>query len=139
MENEKEIITDWKEQYIQLLADFTNFRKNKEKEISEIKKNAENDLIIKLIPILDDIDIIIRFNPNNEDFITLKKKLMEVLEPCGLFAYCEKGDFYNDELHEAITMTSDNEVESGCVSHIVKCGYKLNNKIVRHAQVFVER
>ena len=56
------------EKYIRLNADFINYRKNKEKEISEIKKNAGIDLIVKLIPILDDIDIMIRFNPDNEDF-----------------------------------------------------------------------
>lgn len=135
----EETITNWEEQYIRLAADFDNYRKNKEKEINIIKKNAESDLLNKLIPVLDDIDIMIQFNPENEDYITIKNKLMVELGACGLSSYCEKGDVYNSELHDAIMMASDGEVDSGCISGIAKYGYKLHNKIVRHAQVFVEK
>ena len=137
----------YKNMYIQILADFDNYRKRKESEIEKIKEIANIDIIKDLLLIVDDIETGIKLSGfYNEGFekrkddglMILYKEIAELLTKYGIEKYCEVGDMFDPDLHEAVCMSNDKRVERGCISEIIKPGYRKGSNIIRYAKVKVE-
>lgn len=136
-ENKEEII-DWQDRYIRLAADFDNFRKNKIIEIENIKKTANKDLMIDLLPVVDAIMLAERNNEQmTEGVKNIFKMLTTTLTNRGLARYGKTGDKFNEAIYDAVSLTYNEGTVPGIITEIVKYGYTLNDAIIRHAQVVV--
>ena len=136
-ENKEEII-DWQDRYIRLAADFDNFRKNKIIEIENIKKTANKDLMIDLLPIVDAITLAEKNDEQMPDGVrNILKMLMTALANNGLDKYGNVGDPFNDAIYDAVSLTYGEGLTPGIITDIVRYGYTLNDAIIRHAQVVV--
>lgn len=140
----KQQLEEMKDKYMRLFAEFENYKRRTLKEKAEWFKTAAEDTMAALLPILDDFDRARKFAKDNEDkgwsegIELLYQKLYAALKSKGLEPMDTTGEMFDPEIHDAITEIPAAEEEmKGRVIDTVEKGYKLNNKIIRHAKVVV--
>ena len=129
---------DWHDRYIRMYADFDNFRKKKAAEIENIRKTANKDLVIDLLPVVDAI-MLAEKNEGEipEGIKNILSMFNNVLAKHGLAKYGKEGDMFNDAIYDAVNLSINDGAKKGTITEIVKYGYTLNDNIIRHAQVVV--
>lgn len=133
------------DRYLRLYAEFDNFRRRTAKEREEARKSEGKDVIVALLPVLDDFDRAIRSMENTTDIAAVKEgvvliqnKLKNVLAQKGLKEMQSIGSIFDPEIHEAITnIPAPAEDQKGKVIDEMEKGYYLNDKVVRFAKVIV--
>ena len=133
------------DKYLRLYAEFDNFRRRTIKEREEARKMEGKDLIVSLLPVLDDFERALRSMENATDVAPVKEgveliqnKLRNTLTQKGLKVMESVGNPFDPELHEAITNipAPTEEWKSKVIDEMEK-GYFLNDKVVRFAKVIV--
>lgn len=145
LEEKEGQVTEIKDKYMRLLAEFENFKKRNIKEKLEMMSTAGKDTMSALLPILDDFDRAkkIADDENTEETFSegvnlVYNKLHSVLAQKGLEAMESTGNDFDPELHEAITeIPTPDETMKGKVIDTVEKGYLLKDKIIRYAKVVV--
>ena len=134
-----------KKEYLFLMAEFDNFRKRTVKEKSELIKNASENVLKGLLPIVDDFERGLEASAKVDDAAEVRKgmeliyqKLVKYLGQNGVKAIDSTGKPFDAELHEAIAMVpAADEAQKGIVIDTPTKGYALNDKVLRHAKVVV--
>lgn len=138
-------ITDLQDKYLRLSAEFDNYRKRTIKEKSEIIKTAAEKTITAILPVLDDMERALLNMQKSDDAQALREgmelinaKFLKILSQEGLNKIETEGADFNTDFHEAIAMIpAPSEDQKGKVLDCVQTGYKLNDKVIRHAKVAV--
>ncbi|MGB1204092.1 MAG: nucleotide exchange factor GrpE [Chitinophagales bacterium] len=137
-------IKDWKDKYLRLYAEFDNFRRRKAREQLELTKTAGKDIIVNLLPILDDFERAFKAREGKENGDSIKgfeliyHKLQKNLEQKGLKAMESIGQNFDADSHDAIAeIPAPTENLKDKVIDEVEKGYFLGDKIIRYAKVVV--
>ena len=137
-------IEELKDKYLRLFADFDNYKKRVAKERLELIKEAGKDVIMNLLPVLDDFERAMKAAEKSEDVEAVKEglklihgKLNKNLEQKGLKPMETQGKDFDSSFHEAITEVPAGDELKGKVVDEVEKGYYLNDKIIRYAKVVV--
>ena len=138
-------VSDEKDKFLRLFAEFENYRKRTSKERLELFKTASQELMIALLPISDDMDrALLEFKKtNNNDLIQgfelIYSKFNEILKSKGLNELIvKKGDKFDPESHEAITqIKAEKEKNKGKIVDVIEKGFLLGDKIIRYPKVIV--
>lgn len=137
-----------KERYIRLAAEFDNFKKRTARQYTDIIKNANEELILQLLGIMDDFQRALesmsvsdeKAAEEGENFLEgiklIYAKLQATLENRGVKAMEVLGKPFDPVYHEAV-MQSPSDEEEGTVIRVVSPGYLINDKVIRHARVAV--
>jgi molecular chaperone GrpE len=133
------------DKYLRLYAEFDNFRRRTIKEREEARKTEGKDVIVSLLPVLDDFERALRsmenateLAPVKEGITLVQNKLKNILSQKGLKGMESIGNPFDPELHEAITnIPAPTEEWKGKVIDEMEKGYFLNDKVVRFAKVIV--
>ncbi|MDP3461781.1 MAG: nucleotide exchange factor GrpE [Bacteroidales bacterium] len=136
---------DLNDKYLRLFSDFDNFRRRSIKEKSELTKTASEEIMIKLLDVVDDferaIDIAVKSKENNqvvEGIQLIYNKLIKILLQKGLEEIQAKDQPFDTDYHEALTNITVNEASrKGTVIEVVQKGYLLGGKVIRFAKVVV--
>ena len=134
-----------KKEYLFLMAEFDNFRKRTLKEKSEIIKNAGENVLKGLLPIMDDFERGIKAAENSPEADSVKEgvkliynKLQKYLNQNGVKEMDPNDDTFDTEKHEAISVVPvPDEEKKGKILDTVEKGYTINDKVLRHAKVVV--
>ncbi len=134
-----------KKEYLFLMAEFDNFRKRTMKEKVEIIKNAAEKAMKDILPVIDDFERALQAMNDQKDVEGLKEgveliynKFIKYLEANGVKAIESDKAEFDTELHEAVANFPTPEEElKGRVIDTVQKGYKINDKVLRHAKVVV--
>ena len=134
-----------KNEYLRLMAEFDTFRRRTAEEKLELVKSASADTIKGLLPVLDDCEIALsqlEKTEGNEAAIEgvqlIFNKLMGYLKTKGLERIEAKGEVFDTELHEAVTLfPAPSEDLKGKVIDVAQTGYTLGGKVLRFAKVIV--
>ncbi|MBQ9076582.1 MAG: nucleotide exchange factor GrpE [Muribaculaceae bacterium] len=134
-----------KKEYLFLMAEFDNFRKRTLKEKAEIIRNATENAMKGILPIVDDFERGIDASKNVSDADAIREgmeiiynKFIKYLEQNGVKAIDSNGADFDTELHEAIAMVpTEDDACKGKVIDTVSKGYTINDKVLRHAKVAV--
>ena len=133
----------WKDKYIRLAAEFDNYKKRTLKEKSELILNGSEKTISTILPILDDFERALADKTEDpktikEGFDLIFKKFLKALETLGVNKIETDDADFNVDYHEAIAMVPGmGDDKKGKVIDCVQTGYKLNDKVLRHAKVAV--
>ena len=135
----------WKNDYLRLMAEFDTFRRRSAEEKLELVKSASTDTIKGLLPVLDDCEIALAQLEKSTDSEAAKEgtqliynKLMAYLKTRGLAVIDAKGQPFDTEFHEAVTMfPAPSEDLRGKVIDVAQTGYTLGGKVIRYAKVIV--
>ena len=138
-------VSDEKDKFLRLFAEFENYRKRTSKERLELFKTASQELMVALLPISDDMDrALLEFKKtNNNDLIQgfelIYSKFNEILKSKGLNELkVKKGDKFDPESHEAITqIKAEKEKNKGKIVDVIEKGFLLGDKIIRYPKVIV--
>jgi molecular chaperone GrpE len=128
-------------------ADFENYRKRTDDEKGEAKKKGEYSAILKLLPVIDNIERAISHVPKElqdnswvKGVVTLQKSLEKSLKDLNVVRIdAKKGTVFNPNLHEAIQFDEDNDGDKEVIAEELQAGYLYHNTPIRHAMVKVTR
>ena len=134
-----------KKEYLFLMAEFDNFRKRTLKEKSDIIRNANEQSMKGLLPIVDDFERGLDATKDVDDPNAIREgmeiiynKLVKYLEQNGVKAMESNGADFDPDMHEAIAMVPvEDQNLKGTVSDTPTKGYTINDKVLRHAKVAV--
>ena len=137
---------DLKDQLLRRAADFDNYRKRMMKEKQETFDYANANLLGDLLDSLDNFDRTIDAAATAKDVKSvtdgikmINKNLVKMLEDkYGLVSFGKEGDEFNPDEHEAIGRTEDEKAKKETLMQVYLKGYKLKEKIIRHAKVMVK-
>lgn len=143
-QKEKEL-TEMRDKYLRLVAEFDNFRKRTAKERIELMQTANKEVIIALLDVMDDTDRATQQLENSQDINAIKdgvmlvfNKLKSSLQAKGLKKMEAQHTTFDLDLHDAITeIPAPTEDLKGKVLDVLQQGYYLNDKLIRHARVVV--
>lgn len=138
------LLAEEKERYLRLYSEFDNFKKRTARERMELLLTAGKDVILSMLPVLDDMERALKAADSNhenglnlEGFHLIHKKMTQALESKGLKAVESVGKDFDVELHEAISKVPAGDDNRGKVVDEVEKGYMLNDKVIRYAKVVV--
>lgn len=138
-------LQEQKDKYLRLFADFDNYKKRTAKERLDLLNTAGKDIILSILPVLDDFERAIAAADNATDVNSVKEgmdliknKLFNTLKQRGLEPMDSQGKDFDAEQQEAITeIPAPNAEMKGKVMDVVEKGYLMNGKIIRYAKVVV--
>ncbi|MCB9225743.1 MAG: nucleotide exchange factor GrpE [Chitinophagales bacterium] len=138
-------LQEQKDKYLRLFADFDNYKKRTAKERLDLLNTAGKDIILSILPVLDDFERAIAVADNATDVNSVKEgmdliknKLFNTLKQRGLEPMDSQGKDFDAEQQEAITeIPAPNAEMKGRVMDVVEKGYLMNGKIIRYAKVVV--
>ena len=145
LEETKQALEDYKDKYLRLSAEFDNYRKRTMKEKAELIKNGGEKAISAILPILDDLERALQNIQKADDVKAMyegidliHQKFLKNLGHEGLEKMNPVGEAFDTDFHEAIALVpAPEEAQKGKVLDCVQTGYKLNDKVIRHAKVVV--
>lgn len=123
---------------LRLQAEFTNFKNRTAREKEQLRGFVISELVTALLPVLDDIDAARKHGDLQEGpFASIATKLEELLGKQGVERFGEVGDAFDPNIHEAVLQQPTDEVAEDHVSMVLRYGYRVNDRVVRTAQVAV--
>lgn len=134
-----------KDKFLRLFAEFENYKRRTSKERMDLFKTAGQEVILSLLPVLDDFDRALpEISKSGDEGMykgveLISNKLRETLRGKGLLEVeVKEGDGFDAEIHEAITqIPAPDKKLKGKVLDVIQKGYKLGDKIIRHPKVVV--
>lgn len=138
-------LNELNDKYLRLFAEYDNFRKRTLRERADLLKTASEDIIISLLPLMDDFERALKSMETASDIEAVKEgvsiiytKFKNNLTQKGVEAIQSVGSEFNTDLHEAITnIPAPSEEMKGKVVDEIEKGYLLNGKVIRFAKVVV--
>lgn len=145
LETAQAMIEEQKDKYLRLSAEFDNYRKRTMKEKAELIKNGGEKAIAAVLPILDDLERALANMQQADDVKAMYEgidliyqKFLKNLNQEGLEKMSPIGEAFDTDFHEAVALIpAQEEEQKGKVLDCVQTGYKLNDKVIRHAKVVV--
>jgi molecular chaperone GrpE len=138
-------IADLNDQFLRKAADFENFRKRMNREKQELAEFANQNLLLDLLPIIDDFERAIKSAETSRDFasfyegiIMIEKGLSTQLEnKWGLRRFDSEGEPFDPNRHEALQMEKTAGITEAVVKEDFLKGYTLKERVIRYAKVKV--
>jgi molecular chaperone GrpE len=139
-------VNQFKDLYLRKAAEFENYKRRTENEISNVYRFANENLISEMLPVLDDFNRVIKNWDDKHEIESFKKgieilydKFNGLLEKQGLKEIDAEGKPFDVNLHEAVMQIESNDYEPNTVTSVVENGYYLKDKVLRQAKVIVSK
>lgn len=127
-------------------AELINYRKRKDEETSNMLKYANMDLIVELLPVLDNFERALNmksefkdFDKYTEGYKLLYNHLVDTLKKFGVEEIPALGLEFDPNLHEAVMIDSDEEKENDIILEVFNKGYMLKGRVIRPSKVKVNK
>mgnify|MGYP005778448739 CR=1 FL=1 len=131
-----------KQQHLRVLAEYDNFRKRSQNEKNAIYNNAVSDTVQAILPIADNIErALSQENASAEDMKKgvemIENQIKACFEKLGLEEMGQVGETFDPNLHNAVAHIEDESLGENVIAAVYQKGYKLGDRVVRHAMVQV--
>ena len=141
----QQMVSEERDNYLRLSAEFDNYRKRTLKEKAELIKNGGEKTLTAILPVLDDFERALKNMEASEETKAIKEgvelifnKFNKILSQEGLQKIETEGREFDVDFHEAIALIpAPSEDLKGKILDCVQTGYMLNDKVIRHAKVAV--
>ena len=144
LEKLKNELSAEKDKYLRLYAEYDNYRKRTSAEKLQIYDDATARAIKEILPMADSVtqalaqmdgkDVPEEFSKGIE---LIAQQLKTSMEKLKVEAFCEIGDPFDPALHNAVSMTEDDNLPANSIAAVYQKGYRVGDKIIRHAMVVV--
>lgn len=142
IEKLKKELESAKEAHMRTLAEYDNFRKRTQKEKDAIFGDSKVKILSEILPVLDNFE---RAATNSSaDFDSYRKgvemtfeSFTALLEKLGVEAFGAAGDTFDPEIHNAVMHCEDENLGENVITDVFSTGYKLGDRVLRHAMVKV--
>lgn len=143
--NKKDELAEIKGLMLRIQADFDNYRKRTQKEKEEYGSYLNTDLILRIIPVMDNFQLALKHLPKElegdnwvQGIFHIERQLEQILADEGVQKVAALGQSFNHQEHEAIEEV-ESEAPPETVVEEVLAGYKLKDKVIRPAKVKVSK
>lgn len=141
----KKSLANEQDKFLRLFAEFENYKKRTSKERMDLFKTANQEVIVAMLPVVDDFERALKELSKDESSDLFKgvsliqNKFWGVLKNKGLEEVAVKaGDVFDSELHDAITqIPAPDKKMKGKIIDVIEKGFQLGDKIIRHPKVVV--
>jgi molecular chaperone GrpE len=130
--------------YIRKVAEFENYRRRRDREFEELIQSANGGLISRLLPVLENFERALNHGESSEGSDAYRKgvemivsQFKEALRREGMEAVESVGQTFDPNLHEALMQVPSEAYEAGVVCEEIERGYRLGDRVIRHAKVVV--
>lgn len=142
-----QVLKEQRSQHMYLMADFDNYRKRTIKDLDDIRNKTKEKFVLDMLPIIDDLERLLNQidseNPSQNEigFQMTTENLEKMLAANG----CKRidisiGDKFDVNLHEALcTSMVEDESLDDTIAEVFQCGWMLNDKVIRHTKVKVNK
>lgn len=136
-------IEQLRDRYLRTAAEFDNYKKRTLKEKAELLLNGSEQTVCAVLPVLDDFERALATETDDAQAVKdgmklIYNKFKKVLESIGVKKIETEGQDFNVDYHEAVAMVPGmGDDNKGKVIDCLQTGYKLNDKVIRHAKVAV--
>lgn len=142
LENVKSELSKTKEMFLRTAAEYDNFRKRSEKEKESIYSDALCFTIMNILPLADSIDAAVKSAENfgeeyKKGIELLKEQLNKSFENLNVESFGNIGEDFDPNIHNAISHKESDDEKQNFISEVFQKGYKINQKVIRHAMVEV--
>ena len=127
-------------------ADFANYKKRVERDQAQVSQNATANVIKRFLEVMDDLELALKNRPQDGDGVAwsdgvelVYRKFTSILEAEGVTPMQAEGQYFDPNLHEAITNEDNSDYESGQIIEVLKQGYLIADRVLRPAMVRVAR
>ena len=135
---------DMKTRYLRTVADMENYRKRMAREKQDIIRSASAGVVESLLPVLDNMKLGLQAAENHPEakevaigFKMVDEQLKKSLAEQGLEELIPDGEVFDPNLHEVIAQQPSDEFAEDMVIQTVRAGYRLNERLIRAANVIV--
>ena len=138
----EDIIKSLEDKQLRLKAEFDNFRKRKESEISALFKYEGKNFIIDFLSVLDNINRGIDSYKNEDTkkaLLLIKQDFLKKMNGKEIKEFGKAGEVFDPELHEALTTSSLEDKKDDEIVEVYELGFKYKDLIIRHAKVVVNK
>ncbi len=136
----------FKNEYLYLMAEFENYKKNVIKERSDMRKYGSERLVVEILNGLDLLDKALESNLSADTLESFRKGIeltsshfKTMLQKFGVEELPAKGAAFDPTMHEALSSEETRDVPSGHISQVYRKPYKLHERVIRPGQVVVAR
>ncbi len=131
-----------KDLLLRTAAEYENFRKRTEKEKAMIYSDATCLAVSAILPIADNLQRAIDIESASakdyqKGFEMIIKQFNDSLSKLSVESFGEKGDAFNPDIHNAVSHIEDDNLDENIISEVFQKGYKIKDRIIRHAMVQV--
>jgi molecular chaperone GrpE len=144
LEKAEKEAAEMKARWLRSVADLENFRKRIAREKQEIIRSAAANVIESLLPVLDNMKLGLQAAENHPEakdvvigFKMVDEQLKKSLQEQGLEEIVPDKETFDPNLHECISHQTSETVEEGKVIQTIRAGYRLNDRLIRAANVIV--
>ncbi len=134
----------YKDLFLRKAADFENFKRRTESEMSALARFANEDLLLAILPVVDDIERALKASPENDTGSALRKgielilqKLTKILDMNGVKPMQTVGKPFDVQYHDVLLQIQRPDVEPHTIVEEVERGYLMHDRVLRHAKVVV--
>ena len=134
-------LSEANDKLLRTVAEYDNFRKRSAKEKEAIYSDSKTDIIGKLLPVVDNFE---RAAAAQSELESYKKgiemtvsQLLQVFTSLGVEAFGEKGDQFDPNIHNGVMHIDDENLGENTVADVYAKGYKMGDRVIRHATVIV--
>ena len=133
------------DKYLRLSAEFDNYRKRTLKERSELIKTAGDELLKKILPVLDNLERALKAMEQANDIGSLRDGVIliynhfkDFIQQQGIKEIAALNEPFNSDFHEAVTIVpAPSEEQIGKIIEVIEKGYILHDKVIRFSKVMV--
>lgn len=134
------VADEWHDRFVRLAADFDNFKKRSAAEKNAAYTNATADTVAELLPIIDNLERAIAAaedSPMKSGVEMVLTQALKAFENLNVFPVGNPGDEFDPQIHNAVMHVDDESLGESVIAEVFQKGYKLGDKVVRHALVKV--
>jgi molecular chaperone GrpE len=133
------------DKYLRLMAEFDNYKRRAAKEYERVVGSAAERVVSELVPVRDNLQRALKAKEEGvadleklyEGVKLVASKLDEVLKGNGVETFGEVGEEFDPQVHDALMNVTSEAVPPGHIAEVFERGYRLRDKVIRHAKVIV--
>lgn len=147
LEQQKKEAVEANEKYLRTYADFDNYRKRMQRDLSDFRKYANEQLALELLSVVDHLGLALKHSAEGGDSSEgvrqgveqVYKQFRDILEKFGVKPFKAEGECFNPSKHDAVTQVATTEAPENTVVQVFQDGYSYYDKVLRHAKVGVAK
>lgn len=137
----RQTLKEQEDKYLRLLAEYDNYRKRSQKEKENAWTTAKADTIKELLPVYDNLERALKQETTDEAYAKgvqmTMQQLKTVLEKLGVEEIPAQGETFDPNIHNAVMHMEDESMGENIVAEVFQAGFKMGEKVIRHAMVKV--
>lgn len=142
LEKQKAELESQKEIFLRTAAEYDNYRKRTEREKTNVYNDATANAVLCMLPAIDSLERAVEAQSGGDEnylkgLTMILNQMKEAFKNLKVEEFGEKGEEFNPELHNAVAHTDDDSLGDNVIAVVFQKGYKIGDKIVRHAMVQV--